>query len=93
MNAVYTSTNSCGSSSANATVLVGLSIGWGDKYPSTIVDQYIDITGLPAGEYAVTATADWAGWFVESNDANNSTTARIRISRNSVSVLDPGTGP
>ena len=91
--AVYTGSTSCGSSSANTTVLMGLSIGWGDKYPSTIVDQYIDITGLPAGEYTVKATADWANWFAESNDLNNSTTARIRISKNGVTVLDPGTGP
>lgn len=41
----------------------------------------------------MTATADWAGWFVESNTANNSTTARIRLSKNGVTVLDPGTGP
>ena len=72
---------------------MGLSIGWGDRYPATITDQYINITSLPAGEYTVTATADWADWFKESNDTNNSTTARIRISKNGVTVLDPGTGP
>ncbi len=91
--AQYTSSNSCGTSSSNSTVRMGLSVGWGDKYPATIVDQYINITDLPAGEYTVTATADWAHWFVESNTANNSTTARIRLSKNGVTVLDPGTGP
>lgn len=91
--AFYTRTNSCGSWSGDTTVLMGLSSGWGDAYPSTIVDQYIDVTGLPAGEYTVTATADWAGWFVESNDGNNSTTARIRISKSGVTVLNPGIGP
>ncbi len=91
--AQYTSSNSCGTSPANTTVRMGLSIGWGDRYPATIVDQYIDVTGLPAGEYTVTATADWADWFDESNESNNSTTARIRISKNGVTVLDPGTGP
>jgi hypothetical protein len=83
--AVYTGSTSC--------VLMGLSIGWGDRYPATIVDQYINITSLPAGEYTVTATADWADWFDESVETNNSTTARIRLSKNGVTVLDPGTGP
>lgn len=91
--AQYTGANSCGTSSTNTTVRMGLSIGWGDIYPASITDQYINISSLPAGDYTVTATADWANWFVESNEANNGTTARIRISKNGVTVLDPGTGP
>jgi len=91
-NAVYTGSNSC-QILADGTVTMGLSVGWGDQYPYYLVDQYINISGLPAGEYTVTATADWAGWFAEANDANNSTTARIRLSKNGVTVLDPGTGP
>lgn len=89
---IYTSVNSC-RTRTNGTVLMGLSKGWGDMYPSVIVDQYINVTGLPAGEYTVTATADWANWFVESNESNNSTTARIRISTAGVTVLDGGVGP
>ena len=91
-NAVYTGSNSC-VTRGDGTVLMGLSIGWGDRYPATIVDQYINITSLPAGEYTVTATADWANWFAESDDLNNGTTARIRISKSGVTVLDRGTGP
>jgi len=91
-NAVYTGSNSC-VTRGDGTVLMGLSIGWGDRYPATIVDQYINISSLPAGEYTVTATADWADWFEESVESNNSTTARVRISKNGVTVLDPGTGP
>jgi hypothetical protein len=90
--AFYTGSNSC-RTLTDGTVLMGLSIGWGDRYPATIVDQYINISGLPAGEYTVTATADWANWFAESDENNNSTTARIRISKNGVTVLDPGSGP
>lgn len=92
LNAVYTGSNSC-LTRGDGTVMMGLSIGWGDIYPSTIVDQYINITGLPAGEYTITATADWNNEFIESNDSNNSTTARIRLSKNGVTVLDPGSGP
>lgn len=92
VNAVYTGSNSC-VTRTDGTVLMGLSIGWGDRYPATIVDQYVNITGLAAGEYTVKATADWANWFQESDEANNSTTARIRINKNGVTVLDPGVGP
>ena len=90
--AFYTGSNSC-RTLTDGTVLMGLSIGWGDRYPATIVDQYINISGLPAGEYTVTATADWEDWFDESNENNNNTTALIRINKNGVTVLDPGTGP
>jgi len=90
--AVYTGSNSC-QTRGDGSVLMGLSIGWGDRYPATIVDQYINISGLPAGEYTVTATADWEDWFDESNENNNNTTALIRINKNGVTVLDPGTGP
>ena len=90
--AFYTGSNSC-RTLTDGTVLMGLSIGWGDRYPATIVDQYINISGLPAGEYTVTATADWANWFAETDENNNSTTARIRINKNGVTVLDPGSGP
>ena len=91
-NAVYNSTNSC-RTQTGGTVMMGLSIGWGDIYPASITDQYINITGLPAGEYTITATADWSNWFTESNETNNSTTARIRINKNGVTVLDRGVGP
>jgi hypothetical protein len=91
-NAVYTGSNSC-QHLPDGTVVMGLSVGWGDQYPYYLVDQYIKISGLPAGEYTVTATADWANWFAETNNANNRTTARIRLSKNGVTVLDPGTGP
>jgi hypothetical protein len=82
----------CGFGASDTTVTFGLSVGWGDTYPANLVDQYIDISGLPYGEYLITATADAQNWLIESNDANNSTTARIRISRKGVTIIDPGVG-
>lgn len=70
---------------------MGLSIGWGDEYPSSIAFQYIDISGLPNGDYLVTLEADLANEFVEANDANNTSWATIRISRKAVTVLSSGT--
>lgn len=83
----------CGFGSADAEVSMGLSIGWGDLYNASLPDQYIDISGLPAGEYTITATADVQQLFTELDETNNSTTATIRVNKKGVTVLDPGTGP
>jgi hypothetical protein len=88
-NPVYTR---CGFTAADTTAIFGLSVGWGDTYTASLPDQYIDISGLPYGEYLLTATADAQNWFMESNNANNSTTVRIRIDRKGVTILDPGVG-
>jgi hypothetical protein len=88
--AVYTR---CGFTGADSEVTMGLSIGWGDRYNASLPDQYIDISGLPAGEYTITATADVQQLFTELDETNNSTTATIRINKKGVQVIDPGTGP
>lgn len=74
-------------------VPMGLSVGWGDRYSWSTAYQYIDITGLPFGDYWVTATADPSNEFVESNDGNNFTQAKIRITSRGVTVLEAGSGP
>jgi hypothetical protein len=71
---------------ADTSVAIGLSVGWGDRYPATLPDQYIDVTGLGNGHYRLTATADDAGWFVETDDANNATWIDLRLRRGSVDV-------
>ena len=86
---LYSGTTSCHEHSGR--IPMGLTPGWGDEYPSTIAFQYIDITGLPNGDYVVTLTADHRGDFLEANETNNRSWAVIRISRKSVSVLETGT--
>jgi hypothetical protein len=71
-------------------VTTGLSIGWGDRYAAKRIDQFIDITGLPSGTYTLTATADALSDFLELCENNNTTTARLQISGNSVTVLNNG---
>jgi len=83
---VYTG---CGRNQAT-NVTVGLSIGWGDHYPAKLPDQYIDITGLPSGNYTLTATADPINGFQERCEGNNSTTATLHITPTSVTVIDAG---
>ena len=75
----------------DGSIPMGLSVGWGDEYPSTIAGQYIDITGLALGDYIVTLKADQLEQFVESSESNNSACARIRISRSGVRVLEQDT--
>jgi hypothetical protein len=81
----------------DGTVPMGLSVRWGDRYPSNIAFQYIDISGLPNGDYTVTVAADpplsEGGRFVESNDGNNTSWARIRIARKTVTVLELAPAP
>jgi Lysyl oxidase len=62
----------CGTPSSLSLVM-GLSVGWGDRYGSKLPDQYIDITGLADGAYRLRATADASNWFKESNEKNNKT--------------------
>jgi hypothetical protein len=78
-------------------VPMGLSVGWGDMYPSNIAFQYIDISGLPNGVYKVTVAADpplaEGGRFIEANEGNNSSWARIQITRKTVTVLELAPAP
>ena len=71
----------------------GLSVGWGDIYHRSLPGQYIDITGLPNGLYRLSATADQADFFLESNDANNSTWVDLRIRDRGVTVLRRAPSP
>lgn len=87
----YTSTNSC-HMKADATVPMGLSVGWGDRYPATIAYQYIDISGLPYGNYCLTLIADPNGEFVEAQTGNNTVSALISIQTGGVTVLATSCG-
>jgi hypothetical protein len=68
---------------------MGLSVGWGDEYPANFAYQWIDITTLEPGDYTVQARADEQNWYLESNETNNCSWARVRITETNgpVSVL------
>jgi hypothetical protein len=85
--------NSCGRSYSTS-ARMGISIGWGDRYPWDIAYQYIDITTLPVpGNYRLTVTADPDGWFDETNDTNNGTWVDLYINRPGYSSRILGYGP
>lgn len=68
----------CGTPSSQ-TLLVGLSVGWGDLYPYNFAGQYVDLAGVTPGDYLVCLTADPSNWFREKNDHNNMSWAKIHI--------------
>jgi hypothetical protein len=87
LNPVYTHDNVCGVGDPTATsIMHGLSVGWSDTYPSTLPDQAIDITGLPDGVYTVKVTADWQNFWKETNENNNSASAKVQISGDTVKL-------
>ncbi len=57
----------------------GISVGWGDLYDSTLDGQWIDITGLPPGNYTMELEANPQGIIQESNYTNNLITVPITI--------------
>ncbi len=90
---VYTPELSCGRNNPDATtILHGLSVGWADTYPATLPDQAIDITGLPDGNYTVKVTADWQNFWRETNESNQSASAVVKITGNTVQLVQANDG-
>jgi hypothetical protein len=84
---VYRHETTCGEGEPRTTSIVhGLSIGWGDTYPTSLPDQDIDITGLPNGVYTVRVKVDGKNLIEESNEDNNSATVRVTIRGKKVTV-------
>lgn len=61
------------------TTKVGLSAGWADVYPWNFSGQYIDVTGVPKGEYLLCVTADPKKQFLQSDTTNDEAWVRLRI--------------
>jgi hypothetical protein len=86
---VYAHETSCGSEDPYATKIVhGLSVGWGDTYPTTLPDQGLDVTDLPDGTYTVRVIVDGQHMVKESNEDNNIATVKIELTRSKVTVLE-----
>ena len=56
---------------------MGISVGWGDEYEWYLAWQWVDITGWPGGTYTVRSKVDPYGFFLEGNEGNNCTWARV----------------
>lgn len=81
----------------NRTVPMGISVLWGDVYRRTIAFQWIDITGLPDGDYLIEILADppieTGGQFLEADETNNRGWATIRLRGSKVQVLSSSPAP
>jgi hypothetical protein len=71
----------CGTATSTV-VTMGLSVGWGDTYPYTLPDQYIDITSLTPGRYRLNVVADARRLFFEQSESNNGTWVDLQIKAN-----------
>lgn len=57
----------------------GISVGWGDTYGYWLVDQDIDVTGLPNGDYELTMHVDPKNRLREITDDDNTTSIYVRL--------------
>ncbi|MEO5927362.1 MAG: PQQ-dependent sugar dehydrogenase [Patescibacteria group bacterium] len=57
----------------------GVSIGWADVYPSTLPDQFFDVTGFPAGVYKLTFSVDPDASFAETRRDNNVSATLVEL--------------
>jgi hypothetical protein len=59
----------------------GISRGWQDIYDQSVECQWLDITGVPAGNYNLEVTLNPKRWVRESNYGNNTVTIPVRVPR------------
>ena len=57
----------------------GMSVGWTDEYNWFLPGQYVEVTGVPDGDYILDTTVDPTGRLVESDKTNNCGSVRIRL--------------
>jgi hypothetical protein len=76
--------------------LQGISAGWGDIYDYYLPDQYLEVSGVPDGDYILETQADPDALLSERTRANNCTAILIRlhgIASSAPSVRILGAGP
>jgi hypothetical protein len=61
-------------------IAMGISIGWGDEYQWFLLEQTIEITGVPDGRYRLRAVADPIDQVEEGNESNNDTWTIVDLS-------------
>jgi hypothetical protein len=65
----------------------GVSVGCADIYDSSLQCQWIDITGVAAGDYGLRVTMNPASRVPELDYSNNAATVNIRITDDGISLL------
>lgn len=72
---------------------MGLSVGWGDRYPYWMPGQYVDISHVGSGTFRLILTVDPEGWFTEGDTSNNRTWVDIELRGNGNQLRVLGYGP
>jgi hypothetical protein len=68
--------------------LQGISVGWVDIYREQLPDQYVVISDLPQGVYALKSTANPDHQLLEANRDNNAALVYFELGENTFQVLD-----
>jgi hypothetical protein len=77
----------CAGGNPNAlNVLMGLSVGWADEYGWSLPWQWVDITGIAAGNYSLRGHVDVNHLFVQSNAGNDCAYANLQIAAGGSSI-------
>jgi len=77
--------NGTGQPSTGCGFLQGVNVGRADVYSSSLQGQWIDVTGVPAGQYFVEITLDGENAMQELDETNNAKTSAATISGNGTS--------
>ncbi|MBI4346385.1 MAG: T9SS type A sorting domain-containing protein [Elusimicrobia bacterium] len=70
----------------------GISVGWADIYDWNLDEQWVDITGLPDGDYWLDNTLDPGRRLRESSHGNNTTLLKFRLRGDTV-AFSPAESP
>jgi hypothetical protein len=78
-------------------LIQGVSPGWDDIYEWYLPGQYIEVAGIPNGDYVLETIADPDNKLVESNEHNNCGTVIIRLTnmgtpQHHAAIIGPGPG-
>lgn len=65
----------------------GISVGWADIYGYRLPGQSFDITGAPFGDYEIRIIVDPQNRLAESNEGDNTSVVRVRISSGGARVV------
>lgn len=69
--------------------VVGISAGWKDVYSWNLPDQFVEISGVPDGQYALKLQLDPNDVFVEADEENNSVCVALRLEGTEAELLSP----
>jgi Lysyl oxidase len=71
-------------------VVEGIAVGYGDVYPPMKEGQYIDVSGVPPGDYDLVNRVNVARRMRELSYANNDASVRIRLLPPPTPTVPPG---